>query len=141
MSQLRHLVLVEDNGDDEELTLRAISQFSADLQVAVARDGMEAVQYFRELQPEGVPQLVLLDLKLPKCSGLEVLKSIRSNPVTTSLPVVILTSSDESRDILACYEAGSNSYVRKEIDYHRFTDTMHEMLNYWYSVNLSAAGV
>lgn len=135
-AQKRHLVLVEDNGDDEELTLRAIAMFATDLEVHVARDGMEAIQLFRESRASDLPQAVLLDLKLPKCSGIDVLRSIRSNPATETLPVIILTSSDEHRDIQACYDAGANSYVRKEIDYHRFTDTMHEMLNYWYVVNL-----
>lgn len=133
---LKTILLVEDNADDEQLTLRAMRQSEVPNIIRVARDGAEALDHlFGESAGNRLPDLVLLDLKLPKVSGLEVLQKIRSNPKTRALPIVVLTSSDEERDIVESYNLGANSYIRKPVDFDEFIDAVRQLGLYWLSMN------
>ncbi|OHD66355.1 MAG: two-component system response regulator [Spirochaetes bacterium RBG_13_51_14] len=128
------ILLVEDNPDDVELTLRAFKKSNVANNVIVARDGEEALEYlFGEKRI--VPSVVLLDLKLPKIDGLEVLRRIRADEMTKLYPVVILTSSKEDKDLLAGYKNGANSYIRKPVDFDRFMHAMHNLGMYWLVLN------
>ena len=135
------ILLVEDNPDDEELMLLALKDQKIANDIVVARDGVEALEYlFATGRHEGrdigkQPALVLLDLKLPKLSGLDVLRRLREDPRTRTTPVVILTSSNEERDIVASYQLGSNSFVRKPIEFHEFQKVVKEIGVYWLLVN------
>jgi two-component system, response regulator len=131
------ILLVEDNPDDEELTLRAFKRSSIANDVEVVRDGQEALDYlFGNGSPAGRrPAMILLDLKLPKVDGLEVLKQIRANQRTKLIPVVILTSSREEVDLLATYSHGANSYVRKPVDFNQFAESVRQLGLYWLVVN------
>ena len=135
------ILLVEDNPDDEALTRRSLNKSNVLNEVVVALDGVEALDYlFGTGSYEGrdvkcLPQLVLLDLKLPKIDGLEVLKRIRSDRRTKYLPVVILTSSDEERDLVESYELGANSYVRKPVDFNQFAAAVQQLELYWLVLN------
>ena len=131
------ILLVEDNADDEQLTLRAMRQSDIPNIIRVARDGAEAIDKLFGPGQDRLPDLVLLDLKLPKVNGLEVLQKIRSEEKTKSLPVVILTSSDEERDIVDSYEFGANSYIRKPVDFDQFIDAVRQLGLYWLSMNRS----
>jgi two-component system response regulator len=127
------ILLVEDNPDDELLTLRALRANNLGNHVEVARDGAQALDY---LLGEGhaarpLPELCLLDLKLPKIDGLEVLQRLRANPRTRGLPVVVLTSSREEQDIITSYELGANSYVRKPVDFEQFLEAVRQLGLYW----------
>jgi two-component system, response regulator len=132
------ILLVEDNPDDELLTLRALARNHIANQVAVARDGAEAIAYLEGAGGAALPALVLLDLKLPKLSGLEVLERIRAEPRTRRLPVVILTSSKEDRDLVAAYDLGVNSFVRKPVDFAEFVEAVRQLGLYWLVLNESA---
>lgn len=138
-----NILLVEDNPNDEMLTLRALKKHGLVNSVDVARDGAEALDYlfcqgaYADRDPEQLPQLVLLDLKLPKITGLQVLKRIRENPRTRLLPVVALTTSDEEKDLAACYGLGANSYVRKPVDFLQFMDAVRQLGLYWLVLNES----
>jgi two-component system response regulator len=131
------ILLVEDNPDDEALTLRAFRKHNVANEVVVARDGAEALDYlFASGAHEGrdvadLPQVVLLDLKLPKIDGLEVLRRIRADPRTQLLPVVILTSSKEERDLIEGYRYGANSYVRKPVNFDEFVEAARQLGLYW----------
>jgi CheY-like chemotaxis protein len=135
------ILLVEDNADDEVLTLRALKKNNIRNEVVVARNGVEALDYLfgtgtyagRNLNI--VPQVVLLDLKLPKLDGLEVLRRLRANESTKLLPVVILTSSDEEQDRFNSYGLGANSYVRKPVDFNQFSEAVRQLGLYWLVVN------
>lgn len=134
------ILLVEDNPNDLELTLRALrkNKVANDIQIAV--DGEEAVQFlFREGKfadrPEGNPQMVLLDLKLPKIDGMEVLRRLRTDVGTRSIPVVVLTSSREERDIVESYNLGVNSYVVKPVEFDKFISAVSEVGMYWLLLN------
>jgi two-component system response regulator len=135
------ILLVEDSPDDEELTTRALRQAKIANEIVVARDGAEAVDFlFGEGAHAGrevsrVPALILLDLKLPKLSGLEVLHRVRANPVTKLIPTVILTSSSEEEDMLRSYQLGANSYVRKPIDFGQFASAVSHLGIYWLLLN------
>lgn len=130
------ILLVEDNADDEQLTLRAMRQSEVPNIIRVARDGAEAIDHlFGANSGKRVPDLILLDLKLPKISGLEVLERIRKEPATRTLPVVVLTSSDEERDIVESYQLGANSYIRKPVDFDEFIDAVKQLGLYWLSMN------
>ncbi|MCG6971463.1 MAG: response regulator [Gammaproteobacteria bacterium] len=138
----RVILLVEDNPDDEALTLRALSKNNIANQVIVARDGAEALDYLfgtgthdgRNVNHQ--PQLILLDLKLPKIDGLEVLKRLRMDNRTKHVPVVVLTSSMEQRDIVACYDDGANSYIRKPVDFEEFLKAVNQLGMYWLLMNV-----
>ncbi len=126
------ILLVEDNPDDETLTLRALKKNKICNKVIVAHDGVEALDY---LCGSGLPALVLLDLKLPKVNGLEVLRRARSEPRTRRLPIVILTTSMEDRDLINCYDLGANSYIRKPVDFAQFTEAVRQLGLYWLMLN------
>ena len=140
----RVILLVEDNPDDEELTLRALSKSNVVNRVVVVRDGAEALDYlFRrgkhaDRSLNEVPQLVLLDLKLPKLGGLEVLRALRADDRTKLLAVVILTSSVEDQDLLRCYDLGANSYIRKPVDFTQFVEAIRQVGLYWLVLNQPA---
>jgi two-component system, response regulator len=135
------ILLVEDNPDDEVLTRRALKQNDIDSEVVVAHDGAEALDYlfgtgaYAGRDTSVMPQLVLLDLKLPKIDGLEVLRRIRADERTRLLPVVILTSSKEQQDLLDGYGCGANSYIRKPVDFARFVETVQQLGLYWLVLN------
>jgi len=135
------ILLVEDNPDDELLTLRALRKNKILNDVTVVRDGAEALDYlfgagqYAERDTRDMPQVVLLDLKLPKLDGLEVLRRLRADELTRRLPVVVLTSSDEEQDILASYDLGANSYVRKPVEFHEFIDALRQLGLYWLVLN------
>ena len=131
------LLLVEDNPDDLALTLRTLGKAQLSGQVHVARDGLEAVEFlFGEGAHSGrkiaeVPKVILLDLKLPKLDGLEVLKRIKGDPRTKLIPVVVLTSSKEQRDIIESYQLGVNSYIVKPVNFERFSEAVRHLGHYW----------
>lgn len=135
------ILLVEDNPDDEALTLRAFRKNNVTNEVVVARDGAEALDYlfgtgaYANRDITELPQVVILDLKLPKIDGLEVLRRLRADPQTKLLPVVILTSSNEERDRLEGYGLGANSYVRKPVDFAAFVDAVRQLGLYWLLLN------
>lgn len=135
------ILLIEDNPDDEALTLRALRKNNVANEVAVVRDGAEALDYlfchgrYAERDIRMQPAVTLLDLKLPKVDGLEVLKQIRANPATQLLPVVILTSSKEEQDIVTGYRLGANSYIRKPVDFEQFVVAVHNLGLYWLVLN------
>jgi two-component system response regulator len=135
------ILLVEDNPDDEALTLRALNKNRVANNIVVVRDGVEALDYlftsgsFAGRDPFELPQVILLDLKLPKVDGLEVLRRIRSDPRTHMLPVVILTSSREEQDLIQAYSNGANSYVRKPVDFNQFVEAIGQLGLYWLVLN------
>ena len=136
-------LLVEDNADDEMLTLRAMRKNRIDTQVVVARDGAEALEFlfghgkYADRNTNDMPEVILLDLNLPKVNGLEVLKRIRDDQRTKFIPVVILTSSKEDRDLIESYDLGANSYIRKPIDFVEFGETVQQLGTYWLTLNES----
>jgi two-component system, response regulator len=129
------IFLVEDNPDDEHLTLRALKKLPSRLETIVARDGQEALDMLTG-SDEPLPDLVLLDLKLPKINGLEVLQRLRANPRTRHLLVVVLTSSDEPSDIKASYQQYANSYIRKPVAFEEFGSVVSQLGLYWLQTNL-----
>jgi two-component system response regulator len=139
----RKILLVEDNADDEALTIRALKRNNIVNAIDVVRDGAEALDYmycrgaWSDRNPQMVPQVVLLDLKLPKVSGLEVLKAIREDEKLRFLPVVILTSSTEEQDIVKSYGLGANSYIRKPVDFDQFSEAVRTLGLYWLVLNES----
>jgi two-component system, response regulator len=134
-----HILLVEDNPDDVALTLRALKSHNITNDVIVAGDGVQALEYLFGKDggsgPEELPAVVLLDLKLPRVNGLEVLQRVRADERTKLLPVVILTSSDEERDVIDGYSLGANSYVRKPVDFVEFTQAAKQLGLYWLLMN------
>lgn len=132
----KSILLVEDNEDDIQLTLRALERNKILNRVRIARDGVEALQLLHGAGAEAVlPTLVLLDLKLPKVNGLEVLKAVRQHPGTRLLPVVVLTSSKEEQDLIASYSLGANSYIRKPVDFDKFMEAVRQLGLYWLMIN------
>ena len=135
------ILLVEDNPDDEALTLRALKKNNIANEIVVARDGAEALDYLFGTgafagRPAGAgPALIMLDLKLPKVDGLEVLRSLRARETTKLLPVVILTSSNEERDLVEGYGLGCNSYIRKPVDFAEFVEAVRTVGMYWLVLN------
>jgi two-component system, response regulator len=130
---LRPILLVEDNPDDEKLTIRALRRGNVANEILVAHNGEEAL--IMVLNADPLPSVVLLDLKLPKVDGLEVLRQIRANAHTHLLPVVILTSSSEERDIIDSYNLGANSYVRKPVEIDKFMEAVRQLGLYWAVIN------
>jgi two-component system response regulator len=131
------IVLVEDNPDDEALTLRALKKNAIASEVMVLRDGAEALDVLLAADAPS-PQLVLLDLKLPRIDGLEVLRRLRGEPRTALLPIVILTSSNEERDLVESYRLGANSYIRKPVDFEQFIEAVRQLGLYWLVLNQTA---
>jgi two-component system, response regulator len=135
------ILLVEDNADDELLTIRAFSKHGLANEIVVTRDGAEALEYlfctgrYSSRDPKDLPVLILLDLKLPKVDGLEVLEKIRADDRTRILPVVVLTSSKEQEDIVTSYQRGANSYVRKRVDFTAFVEAARQVGLYWLVLN------
>jgi two-component system response regulator len=143
MMQEEHMeiLLVEDDPRDMRLTMRELQAASLKTRVEVARDGAEALDFlfcqgdYSQRSPDRPPKLVLLDLKLPKVDGLQVLREIKSNPATQAIPVVILTSSREERDMVESYKLGVNSYIQKPVDFEQFRETIRTLGLYWMGVN------
>jgi len=137
------ILLVEDSPDDAALTLRALRKNAIHNEVVVVRDGVEALEYlfatgpYAGRDPHVQPTVVLLDLKMPKVGGLEVVAHLRADPRTKLLPVVILSSSNEERDIVEGYRLGANSYVRKPVDFAEFSDAVRQIGQYWLTLNES----
>lgn len=137
------ILLVEDNPDDEALTLRALNKSKILNDIVVTRDGAEALDFlfgtgaFAGRDTAIQPQLILLDLKLPKVDGLEVLKRLRADPRTSLLPVTVLTTSNEERDVVTSYQLGVNSYVRKPVDFESFIEAVRQLGLYWLVLNTS----
>ena len=137
----RNILLVEDNPDDVELTIRAFKKNNLLNEIVVAGDGVEALDYlyargkYSGRDTSNMPAVVLLDLKLPKMNGLEVLKHMRGDELTKLIPVVILTSSKEEQDMINGYKLGANSYIRKPVDFTRFIDAIQQLGVYWLLVN------
>ena len=140
-STRRSILLVEDNPDDELLTMRAFNRNHIVNSIDDVRDGAEALDFllcrgeWADRNPSDLPQVVLLDLKLPKIGGLEVLRQIRAHEMLKALPVVILTSSSEEADIISSYNLGANSYVRKPVDFTQFCDAVRDLGLYWLVLN------
>ncbi len=134
------ILLVEDNPDDEALTLRAFKKNNILNEVVVTRDGQQAIDYFfgADSAANPVPAVVLLDLKLPRIDGLEVLRRIRADQRTSILPIVILTSSKEEQDIVNGYRLGANSYIRKPVDFNNFIEAIRQLGLYWLVLNETA---
>ena len=139
------ILLVEDNPNDEELTLYALKKNNITNQIQVVRDGAEALEYlfctgaYVNRQINEPPKVVLLDLKLPKVDGLEVLEQVKTDPRTRAIPVVVLTSSQEERDIVESYQLGVNSYIVKPVDFEQFIEAVRQLGMYWMLLNISPA--
>jgi CheY-like chemotaxis protein len=135
------LMLIEDNPEDLELALLALREANPLSRIHVARDGAEALEFifcegaYADRQITDTPRVILLDLKLPKIDGLEVLKRIKGDPRTKKIPVVVLTSSKEQRDVVESYELGVNSYIVKPVNFERFTEAVRELGLYWQLLN------
>src|SRR6516225_8856860 len=129
------ILLVEDNPNDAELTLRALRKSDIGARLAIARDGAEALDYLLGGKPK--PKVVFLDLKLPKIDGIEVLRRLRADDRARSIPVVVLTSSQEERDITECYKLGVNSYVVKPVEFEKFYKAVGDLAIYWLILNKS----
>ncbi|MFO7585087.1 MAG: response regulator [Anaerolineales bacterium] len=142
MTEHLEILLVEDNQNDAELSLYTLKKFKIANSIYHARDGEEALSYLFGKSSAGeklanVPRLILLDLKLPKVNGLEVLRKLKSDPRTQSVPIVVLTSSREERDIVESYDLGVNSYIVKPIDFEQFTEAVRNVGLYWLLLNQS----
>jgi two-component system, response regulator len=141
LDQRADILLVEDNPDDIELTLHAFKTANLGNPIHVARDGVEALDFVFCTGPHADrsiadrPKLILLDLKLPRLDGHEVLKRIKADPRTASIPVVMLTSSSEERDVMRTYQVGANSYIVKPVDFEQFTESVRDIGKYWLEIN------
>ena len=140
MSELKRILLAEDNPNDVELTLDALAEYNLANEVVVTRDGAEALDYLYmrgdyKMRTAGNPAVVLLDLKMPRVDGLEVLKQIKSDPDLKTIPVVVLTSSHEEKDLVASYKLGTNAYVVKPVDFKEFVVAIKELGSFWAVLN------
>lgn len=139
------ILLVEDNPNDVELTLRALKKHSIANHIEIVRDGAEALDFifctgpYTDRSIENNPKMILLDLKLPKVDGLEVLRQVKSDPRTKTIPVVVLSSSREERDLVESYRLGVNSYITKPVDFEQFTEAVRQVGLYWLSLNQQPA--
>ena len=139
--QNKVVLLVEDNPDDEALTLRALGKHNLANEIVVARDGQEALDYlfaegdYSDRDASSLPQVILLDLKLPKVDGLQVLERLRAADLTRHVPVVVLTSSTQEQDMVRSYDLGANSYVRKPVDFEQFIEAARQLGLYWLILN------
>jgi two-component system response regulator len=146
IDQRADILLVEDNPDDVELTLQAFKTANLANAVHVARDGVEALEFLfgaaldNDQAIQERPRLILLDLKLPRLDGHEVLKRIKGDRRTTGIPVVVLTSSSEERDVMRTYESGANSYIVKPVDFEQFTEAVRDIGKYWLVINHPQSG-
>ncbi|MEY2466618.1 MAG: hypothetical protein QOD03_1139 [Verrucomicrobiota bacterium] len=138
------ILLVEDDANDLELALIALKKNKLDINIHVARDGEEALDFLFSRGSQATrgtnappPKLILLDLKLPKVTGIEVLKELKNNPLTRPIPVAVMTSSKQPRDMIECYQLGANSYIQKPIDFGHFEQTIKDLGYYWLTVNQS----
>jgi CheY-like chemotaxis protein len=129
------ILLVEDNPNDAELTQRALKKTNLGLRVSIARDGAEALDYLLSSRPK--PKVIFLDLKLPKIDGIDVLRRAREDDRTKAIPVVVLTSSQEEKDISECYRLGVNSYVVKPVEFDKFYEAVADLATYWLVLNKS----
>jgi len=135
------VLLVEDNDDDVELTMRSFAKHKLSSKVVVMRNGQEALDYlfrqgsYAQRDPAEIPSVILLDLKLPKVDGLEVLRQIRSQAATKCIPVVVLTTSSQTQDKLESYSSGVNSYIRKPVDFDQFMEVTRQLGIYWLTIN------
>lgn len=140
-NQKVEILLVEDNPSDEELTMRALKKYKLSNNIFVVRDGSEALDYifgtgkYSGRDSNNHPKVILLDLKLPKVDGLEVLRRVKADPKTKHIPVVVLTSSSEERDVVESYHLGANSYIVKPVDFKQFTESIRELGMYWLLLN------
>ena len=141
MATDKFIMLIEDNPDDETLTQRALKKSNILNDIVIARDGVEALDFlfcegrYSTRNPRKRPTIILLDLKLPKINGLDVLKRLRADERTRLFPIVILTSSKEEQDLINCYRLGANSYIRKPLDFNRFVDAVGKLCLYWLELN------
>jgi two-component system, response regulator len=141
MSHEVEILLVDDSPEDAELTIRALRRYKLANQIQVAEDGAEALDFlfcrgaFKDRTPSQLPKLVMLDLKLPKVSGLEVLRAIRGDKRTKAIPVVVLTSSKQDRDLIDSYKLGVNAYAQKPVDFEQFSETVRQIGMFWMLVN------
>jgi two-component system response regulator len=141
MSHEVEILLVEDSPEDVELTIRALRRNKLANEIQVAEDGAEALDFlfcrgsFKDRTPSSLPKLVLLDLKLPKVSGMEVLRAIRGDERTKAIPVVVLTSSKEERDLIDGYQLGVNAYAQKPVDFEQFSETVRQIGMFWMLIN------
>lgn len=139
----KYILLVEDNPDDQELAIRALKKNNIQAGVKVVNDGAAALEFLLDDRQrdthdrKNIPSLVLLDLKLPKVDGHEVLRQLRANDITRYLPVVVMTSSLEEQDITRSYQLGANSYIRKPVNFDRFVEVVSQLGNYWLTINQS----
>jgi two-component system response regulator len=146
VDQRADILLVEDNPNDVKLTLHAFKTANLANTIHVARDGVEALEFLfgaatnSDTQVSERPKLILLDLKLPRLDGHEVLKRIKSDPRTCGIPVVVLTSSSEERDVMRTYEVGVNSYIVKPVDFEQFTESVRDIGKYWLVINHTQSG-
>lgn len=135
------ILLVEDNHDDAALAMRVLKKEHPAAKVVLLRDGAEALNYFfaspGSINPRNFPKLILLDIKLPKLTGPEVLKRLKSDPITKHVPVVVMTSSNQQRDVAECYELGVNSYLVKPIDFKRYQAMIASCSSYWLRYNVA----
>ncbi len=135
------ILLIEDNSDDEILTMRALDAAAIKADIDVVHDGAEALDYLlgrgpcRDRDRHVLPQLILLDLKLPKIDGLQVVRQVKETEATRLIPIVVLTTSDENTDICRSYQYGANSYVRKPVDFNRFQEAIRQISRYWLQLN------
>ena len=141
---VKRILLAEDNANDAELTLTALGEYNLANEVVLVRDGAEALDYLYrrgefKLRGNGQPAVVLLDLKMPKLDGLEVLRQMKSDPGLAAVPVVILTSSHEERDVVESYRLGVNAYVVKPVDFHEFVNAVKELGLFWGVMNVTPA--
>ena len=141
MTQVKRILLAEDNNNDVELTLEALAHHNLANEVIVAHDGEEALDYLYrrgafKMREEGNPAVLLLDLKMPKVDGMEVLRQVKADPNLKAVPVVVLTSSKEERDVVESYNLGVNAYVVKPVDFHEFIDAVKELGLFWSILNV-----